>query len=549
MRRRILRREERGFVLLLSIGFAMILGMAGVIAVNGTVGEAKSAGEQLRDKQAFFRADGSAQLCLGSLRSRINAQLPQALTGVSVTSIGAFVPNNPAGFLASFAGATAAGTQRATLTGSYAPDGATAYSCAATIDSQAPPANISSGSTLGFVFQYRYDITGTGTQGSLTRQVNLRGPFSIQVMATSFAQYALFTNAQTNAAGSTVWFTDRTSFTGPVHTNGQFNFSENPGPRFAGRVTSVSPTARFNNNGSPVERNSGHNGTVDVPIFGSGFQRGVESIPMPLQSESGAQRSAALPGVDTSGLNSGVHLGADGTNTMTGGIYVKGNASITLGTSGGSTAIYHITQAGTTCTVAANFSTNQTTKQCGAGLTATYAGVPNGMIFVDGAIDGLSGTVQRDTQATIAATGNVSVTGNVTYEQHTSGATPSAEGRTNLLGLMSWQGNVQIAPSAPNDVKVHATVMTPYGEFKVENHSSGSPRGTATVLGGVIENTYGAFGTFNAATGAPISGYGRNFVYDVRMSQGMAPPFFPTTGPVSSTTAGLAGRPNWWQTQ
>jgi hypothetical protein len=69
------------------------------------------------------------------------------------------------------------------------------------------------------------------------------------------------------------------------------------------------------------------------------------------------------------------------------------------------------------------------------------------------------------------------------------------------------------------------------------------------VLGGVIETTYGAFGTFNATTGAAITCYGRNFVYDVRMSQGMAPPFFPTTGPITSTPAGLASRPNWRQTQ
>ena len=73
---------------MLSIAFALLLGMGGVIAVNGTVGEAKSAGEQLRDKQAFFRADGSAQLCLGGLRNRVNTQLPQALTGVPITVFG-----------------------------------------------------------------------------------------------------------------------------------------------------------------------------------------------------------------------------------------------------------------------------------------------------------------------------------------------------------------------------------------------------------------------------------------------------------------------------
>ncbi len=546
MRRRIRSRESRGFVLLLSIGIALLLGVGGLIAVNGTIAEVKSAGDQLRDKQAFFRADGAAQLCLGDLRNRINAQLSQSLAGVSMTAIGAFVPDNPSGFLAAHAGATAAGTERATLP---APAGGEQWPCTAAIDAQAPPVNISSGSSLGFVFQYRYAIEGTGTQGPVTRRVRLQGPFSVQVLATSFAQYALFTNAQRNAAGEVVWFTDRTSFSGPVHTNGQFNFSENPGPRFSGRVTSVSPRARFNNNGSPVERDSDHNGTRDVPIFASGFERGVDEIPMPLQSEASVQQAAALPGTDPAGLSPGVHLGVGADNTMTGGIYVKGNARITLGASGSSAAVYQITQGATTCTITADFSRNETTRQCGAGVTTTYSGVPNGMLFVEGDIQGLSGTVQRDTQATIAATGDVAITGNVTYEQHTGGPNPSAEGRTNLLGLMSWQGDVRITGSAPNNVQIHATVMTPYGEFKVDNHASGSPRGTATVLGGVIEDTYGAFGTFNATTGAAISGYGRNFVYDVRMAQGMAPPFFPTTGPISSTPAGLASRPNWLQIQ
>ncbi|HRZ40033.1 MAG TPA: DUF4900 domain-containing protein, partial [Candidatus Omnitrophota bacterium] len=61
-----------------------------------------------------------------------------------------------------------------------------------------------------------------------------------------------------------------------------------------------------------------------------------------------------------------------------------------------------------------------------------------------------------------------------------------------------------------------------------DNYDSGAPRGTATLLGGAITDSYGAFGQFNGTTGQPTSGYGRNFVYDERMRFGEAPPYFPT---------------------
>ncbi len=111
---------------------------------------------------------------------------------------------------------------------------------------------------------------------------------------------------------------------------------------------------------------------------------------------------------------------------------------------------------------------------------------------------------------------------------------------------MSWNGDVRIGTAAPNNINVHATVMTPNGEFKVDNYGSGSSRGTATILGGVIENTYGAFGTFSSS--GARTGYGRNFVYDTRMGKGLAPPFFPTIGSVIGNVTGINDRPNWQQT-
>jgi hypothetical protein len=213
---------------------------------------------------------------------------------------------------------------------------------------------------------------------------------------------------------------------------------------------------------------------------------------------------------------------------------------------GTDTATYTITQGSTVTTVTADYASNQTTVRVGSGAPTSYSGIPNGMIFVDGSLTGLAGTVQRDSQVTVAATGDVQVVNNITYQDYTPGTSPSAEGATNVLGIISWNGNVRITTAAPNNINVHATVMTPNGEFKVDGYDSGSSRGTATILGGVIENTYGAFGTFSASGAS--TGYGRNFVYDSRMGKGMAPPFFPTIGSVIGNLTGINDRPNWQQT-
>jgi hypothetical protein len=63
---------------------------------------------------------------------------------------------------------------------------------------------------------------------------------------------------------------------------------------------------------------------------------------------------------------------------------------------------------------------------------------------------------------------------------------------------------------------------------EVEDYGSGSARGSVHLLGGIIEYYYGAFGTFNSSTGNMSTGYSRTFTYDQRMSQGLAPPYFPT---------------------
>jgi hypothetical protein len=549
---------KRGFIFLTSVSFVILLSMGSLIALTGTLAELQSAAQQLRDKRAFFRADGSATLCLREMRNRIERDLLANLRALtSLAPIGTLVTNDdPAGLLSTYAyksGVSFGGAfqhvsaTEARLTEAFTPTGGPgAYACTLRVLSRSTPENQGTTVSPVYVFRYRYTIDGSASDGGLTRQVNLQGGFTVRAQQDNFARYALFTNRQENAAGSKVWFTNRTNFTGPVHTNGQFNFAMNPGADFTGHVTSVSETASYYNGGSSVSLNAENNGTTDVPTFHSGFERGTDTIPMPSTTTTDRQKEAALglsQGASTAGYGTGIHLGSSG-GSMTGGIYVNGNASISVGRSGNN-ATYNITQGSTTTTVTVNYASNQTSVKAGSGPATTYTGVPNGMLFVNGQVDSLAGTVQQDTQLTIAATGDVRITNNLTYESYTGGTTPSAEGATNLLGVMSWNGNVRVATGAPNDINIHATVMAPNGEFRVDNHDSGSSRGTATILGGVIENTYGAFGTFGQS--GQTTGYGRNFVYDARMGRGMAPPFFPTIGTVTSLPSGINDRPNWQQ--
>jgi hypothetical protein len=206
---------------------------------------------------------------------------------------------------------------------------------------------------------------------------------------------------------------------------------------------------------------------------------------------------------------------------------------------------------------------SSTTVATAGGETQTCTGMPNGMIYVDGRINSLSGTLGTNEQVTIAATDRVQITGNLTYQNYqanshppTSPATPSAAGQNSVLGLLSWQSNVRVSDSLPaGDISIHATVMAPNGEFGIENYDSIAVKGTLTLLGGCISNTYGAFGTFSGSN--LTHGYRRNFVYDQRLGQGMSPPFFPTTRntltpgtapaytPSNAVSASINNKPTW----
>ncbi len=409
-------------------------------------------------------------------------------------------------------------------------------------------------------FPYSYRVQTTGTSGGAANSIMLSGDFTVRVQKDNFAKFALFTNTQSTPTGSEVWFTNKTNFAGPVHTNDRFNFALNPSGTFEDIASQNEQKARFYNMGSPVLLNADSNGSYDVPAFHNGFNRNAGTISLNLSTQQQDVVDQALGGQTFS--TDGIYVPNDGTN-LSGGIYVKGNASSVLLSVSGNNQVYTLTQGSTTIRVTTDAANNQTTvEDVGAGTSQTYTGLPDGLddsgtiIHVDGNITSLSGTVESNSTVTLSGKNDIKITDNLVYSDYTPAVgnpgdagyiPPSAAGTNNLLGLVTWEGDIRIGTAAPDNIQIHGTVLAQNGIFQVDSYddSGVGPRGTATLLGGVVTDNYGAFGLFNGSTGQQISGYGRNFIYDQRMLVGTAPPYFPTLNTFIAFTNDITDRMVW----
>jgi hypothetical protein len=391
-------------------------------------------------------------------------------------------------------------------------------------------------------FSFFYRIEATGTYNSISQNILATGDFIVRLQRDNFAKYALFTDHHMTPSSGVVWFTDKTNFAGPIHTNERYSFAFDPSGIFDGEVTQQNTRARFYNEGNSFLADADSNPGKDVPVFNAGFERNVEEVVLSSSVQKQDLYDQSRGGDATAG--NGIFVANDGVN-LVGGIYVNGNASVQMSVDGSDNAVYTITEGVTTKIVTVDISGDQTTVETVGVGTETYAGQPEGIdalgtiIYVDGDVTSLSGTIQRDTEVTISAERDVVVSNNVVYSDYTPAignpgdagyVPPNADGAANLLGVVAWGGDVRVGTSAPDNVNIHGVMMARNGVFAVDNYTDqvvGS-RGTANLLGGTITQFYGAFGLYSGATGAQLAGYGRNFVYDSRTSAGKSPPYFPS---------------------
>jgi len=542
-------RDKKGIALPLALMVIIVLLALGSIFILRTIHECGAVQRERRLTQSFYVAEGGAEAGLEALDELINTHLLNTITASNPQVVINLTQNYVAaldglGFL--IYAVRDNNVQQFTLNGTEAlyslgpiGMGAGQYSLDLIVTEKEDP-HVSG--LDQWDFPYYYHVQATGTTASLDRKILLAGDFTVRVQRDNFAKYALFTNQQSMPSGTRVWFTNKTNFAGPIHTNDRFNIALNPSGIFDGMASQHEQDARYYNEGWPVLLDADFNGARDVPVFNGGFTRGADEIVLSSSVQKQDMIDQAKGG--TSPMGNGIFVPNDGA-ALTGGIYVNGDASIDMSVNGSNHSVYTIDQGGVTKIITVDEGSNQTTIETVSVGTNTYSGVPDGLddvgtiIFVDGSVSSLGGTVQPSTELTIASENSLNITDNVVYSDYTAATgapgdvgyvAPSATGATNLLGLVTWNGDVRISTAAPDDLQIHASILAQNGIFSVDdyNDQGQGPRGTATLLGGVISDNYGAFGLSNGSTGLQLSGYGRNFVYDDRMLVGTSPPYFPS---------------------
>lgn len=417
-------------------------------------------------------------------------------------------------------------------------------------------------------------LTATGEAGGATQRLGARptgDQYHLLVSRGSFARYALFTNhhymsAADEASTRNISFTSRTLLSGPVHTNQTFTFTGTP--YFGGQVTSAGcpagyiaqgatscgaaakPGATFGSTFRTLTDEAAPSFDGVTPHFAAGTPPvwNADFIPMPANSndQQGAAQSGGLALTGTVDALSLSRIQVDGAERQQ--IEWTQGAVTTRLSYGEDRRLYLWNGSDWTPAV----KDPATGAYVAGGMPAEF----NGVIHVEGQIANLNGGPNAEQPAptgasvasfagiTVAASGDIAITSNLTYTDppctgDNAPGTPAPcdnLNAKNILGVYSSAGNVELVSprscptstctSLGNDPRIHAVLMASEGSVRVRGYDQGAPLGSVHLLGGIIENYYGGFGTFGGDRA--VSGYDRNFVYDQRTYDGYAPPSFPT---------------------
>jgi hypothetical protein len=397
----------------------------------------------------------------------------------------------------------------------------------------------------------KFRVTGTG----IVRQE--RKKVEIVVQQASFGRYAYFTDQELTVTGSPIQWRTGDTVDGPAHSNNSngtiFNITyTGSSPIFLDKLTAVGTSINY----SP---SAPTNEATFKKVFkngSQGYQLGVPYIPLPTSSD--VQRNAAWGASGGFPGSNGVYLRADND----GGIYIRGDAAIKLSVNASGDQVIEVTQGSNVTKLTMNRATKSitTTGPVGSGSAKSASSLGTGVIYCTGNITSLQGEVADNrvvngeiavrSELTIAtdvnAGKNIEITGNLVYRTRpdkTLDPSASVNLRAGTLGLVAR--NTTIDKNAPSNLEIDAVTMSggenlSDGSFSVENYSSKTPTGKLKVLGGIIQKKRGAVGTFNSSTGAMISGYEKDYIYDPRLATN-PPPFFPTTGTYERLSWRLVG--------
>lgn len=290
----------------------------------------------------------------------------------------------------------------------------------------------------------------------------------VQVAPTKYSKFAYFSINE----GGSIWWTNNDTVWGPFHTQDYIRCYRRP--VFYGKATTKRKLIYYTSR------------RKDKPRFFGGFERGV-NLPLP-----------------DDGLNK-IRLAAQDE-----GLYLNGQDTVYL-----------------------TFENDSLKYRYAYGDPDTTIYLPNhatnGVIFADDCVLRIKGTVKG--QYSIACDGSSSqgkgriyLDDDIIYNQDPRDYPLS----TDLLGIIA-RNEVLITDNSPNhdDINIHASVYAEHGGFGSENYSSRPVSGNINLLGGIIQHTRRAVGTFNRY--GPQSGFAKRYKYDQRLLLA-SPPMFPGTG-------------------
>jgi len=584
--------DQKGLALIFALLLLLMLTGLGVVMVISTNSDLATNGYYRGFRASFYSADSGLNIARQAMMNQTLAAVPATLSQTQQP-----IPPGTETGVASYL--TAAYGSYQSISGSGQAYGSWPESFKITSFTMGAPTcavvggsgtcAAPTGAVTGYNYIYPYTITAVGqAQGTEKATLSDRGSLIVNASLnasaskTSFAAWGMFIDQYTICDGSTLV---PGTITGPVFTNGAWNFGTSGSYIFTDSVGSANAKAgyQFSNSCDQVAGTSDKSGSTTIaPTFQNGFNLGQPKVPLPPndfnqeraavdgRGSGGAQvtntdlhnnmKNISGTAYPSTGTTSGVYLPysiASGTPTFTGGgIYIEGNASVTLSTSGTTGEVYTITQGSTTTTITVNNSTNTTTVVSGS-TTLNITGVPElkdpgtganlqpaTMLYVDGNITALKGpgqgvaAIQDGTALTVTAAGNVTITGDILYKTPpvslTANQVPGTPADTlipgndkgQVLGIFTAKGDIQLANAQSNgNLEIDASLATlcdPSG-------------GTCTGTGG-LTNTGNAINTLSIVGGRiqnqikNINSTTRNVYFDRRFAQnGFAPPWYPST--------------------
>lgn len=593
-------------VLLTAMSLTMVLTVGSDMLVNGYYGN---------ERGSFYAADSGATLARQAIVSGILSSVPSTFSNtvqpippgtetsvqnsVNTTYSAPTVVTAPTGSWPEKFMISAVTVSTPTCTPSPATyAGSSNYNGKAISCTNLPP------NVTGYNYIYPYSITSVGqSQGTeattLVDAGNLIFNASVSPAAgtvVSFASYGTFIDQYPPCSSPFIAGT----LTGPFFTNGAWNFGDanalGSSTKYdfkanTGQANGAVSYWHGNNCTQAASASNTANGTTIAPTFEAQFNIGASSVALPQNDYNQEQAvldgkgvATGAPNLNSSNLknssgtaypssgspSSGVYVpytvGTGGVKTFSGGgIYVAGNATVTLSPSGTTGQVYTIVQSGVTTTVTVSptgLGTGTTTIQTGTGAPNVIQGVPTmidpgtgattenaTMLYVNGNITSLTGpgeyttAINNGQAVTVTASGNVTVTGDIRYasEPVTTSANQNVNGTVvanadtlipsnntgQVLGIFTATGDIQMNNGQHDgNLEIDASIAMISQGGGGGWINVGPQINTLNVVGGRIANV--------AKSGNAIT---RNIFFDQRFAGGnFAPPWYPSTTVTASNT-------------